>query len=493
MFLLIGVNLYTSRVVLNALGINDYGIYNVVGGLVAMFAILSSTISGAISRFLSFELGKPNGNFQKVFNVSFWIQCGLAIIALFLVETIGVWFLNFHMTIATERISAANWVLQCSAITFIINMLALPYNAAIISHEKMNIFAYVSMFEACLKFCVVLLLQFCSFLDNLKVYALMILLVSIVPALIYRVYCIKKLNGCKISSVYEKSIVKEMLGFSVWNFFGVLASICRDQGVNLIVNVIYGTAINAARGIATQVCGAVNGFVGNFMKAVDPQITKLYASHDITECHKLVFRSSKFGFLLINLVTFPIIINSKEILTIWLKNVPPHTQAFVSLILIFLQIETLTYAFNTLMLATAKIRTYQIIAGGIQLLNLPISYFLLKKGFSLNSPYYVLIALSGVCFVARLIILRKIAGISIRQYFISVIYRIILVIVLTYPIPLYVHYILPSNFIYCIISIILCLMVTFIASIYIGCNRNERDFIYIKIKQLLHKKNDYPG
>lgn len=483
-----GVSLYTSRVVLNVLGINDYGIYNVVGGLVAMFAIFSNSLSGAISRFLSFELGKNDGDFKKVFNIAVIIQLGLAIVISLLIETIGVWFLNNEMNIDIERIRAANWVLQCSTITFIVNMLAIPYNSAIISFEKMEIFAYISIVEVILKLGVVFILKFYPFYDNLEAYAVMILIVSIIPALLYRFYCTKNFEGCKIVWVWDSSYLKNMLGFSGWNFLGVCASICRDQGVNMIVNILFGTTINAARGIATQVCSAVNGFVGNFMKAVDPQITKMYASGEVIKCHNLVFRSSKFGFMLIFFVTFPILINSTDILKLWLSNVPPHAPSFVTLILIFLQVETLTYAFNTLMLATAKIKTYQIVAGGIQLLNLPISYFLLKAGFSLNSPYYLLILLSIVCFAARIYLLRSIAGISAQAYFKTVILRLAIMVVFILPLPLISKYLLPNSFVGLLVNVLICMVASSIGIVLIGCSRNERVFIFEKTLKIIKSK-----
>lgn len=487
MFLTMGVSLYTSRVVLNALGVRDYGIYNVVGGLIATFAIFSSSINGAISRFMSFELGKQNSDFNKIFNISFLIQVGLAITIVIFIETLGVWFLNNKMTIEPSRLNAANWVLQCSATTFVIGMLTLPFNSAIISHERMNVFAYVSIAEVLIKLGIVLTLQFCSFADNLKTYAFLIMIANIIPFLLYRGYCVRNLNGCHLRLVWDKAIFKEMLGFSIWNFVGVCASIGRDQGVNLIVNVFYGTVINAARGIATQVSAAVNQFVSNFMKAVDPQIIKLYAAEDVNDCHTLVYRASKFGFMMVFCVTFPVIINIDAILSIWLKIVPEHSANFVTLMLIFLQIETLTYAFNTLMLATSKIRTYQLIAGGIQILNIPFSYWLLKSGYNLNSPYYVLIILSVACFFARLFILKRTASISLGVYFRTVILRLLAMIVLVAPIPLFFKPYIPKDFLGCAGSFMITLTICIICAYFIGCNNNEKNFIKSKLDIVFNK------
>lgn len=374
------VSLYTSRVVLNALGVEDFGIYNVVGGVVAMFSVLSGSLSTAISRFITYELGKGNKeNLNKIFSSAVTIQFGLAGIIILLAETIGIWFLNIKMNIPEVRMEAANWVFQFSIITFAINLISVPYNASIIAHEKMSAFAYISILEAVGKLTIAYLITI-SPIDKLIFYAILMCVVALIVRLTYGNYCKRHFSECTYHFSWDKLLLKQMFGFAGWNFIGASSAILRDQGGNVVINLFCGPTVNAARGIAFQVNNAVNQFVTNFMTALNPQITKSYASGDKEYMMTLIFQGARLSFYMLFLLSLPILVNTHYILTLWLKIVPEHAVLFVQLILIFALSESISQPLITAMLATGKIRNYQIIVGGLQMMNLPVSYILLQIG-----------------------------------------------------------------------------------------------------------------
>ena len=290
MLFMMAVNLYTSRVVLNALGVEDFGIYNVVGGVVAMFSVISGSLSAAISRFITYELGKGNNDrLNKIFSASVTIQLLLSLIIVILVESIGVWFLNVKMSIPTDRMLAANWVLQFSIATFVINLVSVPYNAAIIAHERMSAFAYISILEALGKLAIAYLIVV-SPMDRLIFYALLMCSVAVIVRAVYGYYCKRHFAECTYHFHWDREILKKMFGFAGWNFIGASSAVLRDQGGNIIINLFAGPAVNAARGIAGQVNNAVTGFVSNFMTALNPQITKSYASGDREYMMTLIYQ-----------------------------------------------------------------------------------------------------------------------------------------------------------------------------------------------------------
>ena len=315
MLFLMAVSLYTSRVVLNALGVEDFGIYNVVGGVVAMFSVLSGSLSTAISRFITYELGKGNKeNLNKIFSSAVTIQFGLAGIIILLAETIGIWFLNIKMNIPEVRMEAANWVFQFSILTFAINLISVPYNASIIAHEKMSAFAYISILEAVGKLTIAYLITI-SPIDKLIFYAILMCAVALVVRLTYGNYCKRHFSECTYHFSWDKLLLKQMFGFAGWNFIGASSAILRDQGGNVVINLFCGPTVNAARGIAFQVNNAVNQFVTNFMTALNPQITKSYASGDKEYMMTLIFQGARLSFYMLFLLSLPILVNTHYILT----------------------------------------------------------------------------------------------------------------------------------------------------------------------------------
>lgn len=484
MLFLMAVNLYASRVILNALGVEDFGIYNVVGGVVAMFNVLSGSLSAAISRFITYELGKGNQeNLNKIFSSAVTIQLGLAGIIILLAETIGIWFLNVKMNIPEVRMEAANWVFQFSILTFAINLISVPYNASIIAHEKMSAFAYISILEAVGKLAIAYLIGI-SPIDKLIFYAILMCAVALVVRFTYGNYCKRHFSECTYRFIWDKQLLKQMFGFAGWNFIGTASAVLRDQGGNIVINLFCGPSINAARGVAFQVNTAVNQFVSNFMTALNPQITKSYASGDKEYMMTLIFQGARLSFYMLLVLSLPILVNTHYILGLWLKLVPEHTVLFVQLILVFAMSESISQPLITAMLATGKIRKYQIIVGGLQMMNLPISYILLRLGFFPEIVIVTAICISQCCLAARLILLRGMIGISIRKYLQKVYFNILIVSVIAMILPIISTQYIGESFIGFIIISLIAVICTITSIYFIGCNYQERQFIHQKLNTL---------
>ena len=484
MLFMMVVSLYTSRVVLNSLGVEDFGIYNVVGGVVAMFSVISGTLSAAISRFITYELGKENQKkLNKIFSASVTIQLLLSLIIVILIESVGIWFLNEKMTIPLERMASANWVLQFSVITFVINLISVPYNAAIIAHEKMSAFAYISILEAICKLAIAFFIMI-SHIDKLIFYAILMCLVSIIVRFTYGHYCKKHFEECTYHFHWDKEILKNMFGFAGWNFIGASSAVLRDQGGNIILNIYFGPSVNAARSIANQVNGAIIGFVQNFMTALNPQITKSYASNDRGYMMALIFQGARLSFYMLLLLSLPVLINTHYILVIWLKLVPEHVVLFVQLILIFAMSESISNPLITAMLATGKIRNYQIVVGAFQILNLPISYICLELGCIPESVLVVAIFISQICLAARLYMLRGLIGLSSKQYLKKVYFNILIVTFFSLIIPCILRRYMNDTFFAFVLITLTSLVCTLIVIYYIGCNRDERAFVFSKFSKI---------
>lgn len=487
MLFLMAVSLYTSRVVLNALGVEDFGIYNVVGGVVAMFSVLSGSLSAAISRFITYELGKGNQeNLNKIFSSAVTIQLGLAGIIILLAETIGIWFLNVKMNIPEVRMEAANWVFQFSILTFAINLISVPYNASIIAHEKMSAFAYISILEAVGKLTIAYLIAI-SPIDKLIFYAILMCVVALIVRFTYGNYCKRHFNECTYHFIWDKQLLKSMFSFAGWNFIGASSAVLRDQGGNVVINLFCGPAVNAARGIAFQVNNAVNQFVGNFMTALNPQITKSYAAGDRGYMMTLIFQGARLSFYMLLLLSLPILVNTHYILALWLKIVPEHAVLFVQLILIFALSESISQPLITAMLATGKIRNYQIIVGGLQMMNLPLSYILLRLGYFPEVVIVIAICISQCCLAARLILLRGMIGLSITKYLKNVYLNIIVVCIIAVILPLISAYYIKESFINFILISLIAVICTLSSIYFLGCNNQEREFIHQKLGTIKSK------
>lgn len=473
------VSLYTSRVVLNTLGVEDYGIQNVVGGVVGMFSLLSGSLSAAISRFLTFELGKGDKQrLAKVFSTSLVVQVILALIIIVLIESIGVWFLNHKMVIPDERMFAANCLLQFSILSFAVGLISVPYNASIISHEHMSVFAYIGMADVIARLLIVISLSYlpASF-DKLISYSVMLLGVGLMFQWVYWRYCRKHFEECRFRLQLEKPLLKEMLGFAGWNFIGASSAVLRDQGCNVVLNLFWGPTLNAARGIAQQVSNAIGGFVGNFMTALNPQITKSYASGDKEFMMALIFRAARFSYYLLLILSLPVFLNTDYLIHLWLGQVPDHVVLYVRLILIFSLCETVSNPLITVMLATGNIRNYQIIVGGLQMMNLPISYILLKIGLFPEVITVVAIALSIACLIARLVLLRRMIDLSVGNYIKEVLLNLLFVTVVAMVVPIITIAIYSPSFAYFLLSCCISFLCASMSVYFLGCSKGERLFI----------------
>lgn len=477
------VSLYTSRLVLQALGVDDYGIINVVGGLVTMFALISNSLTAAISRFMTFELGTGNKErLGKVFATSMLIQISLSAIILTIGETLGLWFLNTQMNIPADRMFAANCVFQTSILSFILGLLSCPYNAAIMAHERMNVYAYIGLLDIGLKLAIVLFIAFSPLtFDRLIVYAALLCAVGLILQIIYVTYCRRNFEESRARLRFDKSLWKEMGGFAGWNAIGCSAGLLKDQGVNILLNIFFGPVINAARGIAVTVSNAICGFSANFMAAVNPQITKSYAAQDKKYTFSLVERGSRFSYYIMMMLAIPVIIDTEYILTLWLKTYPEYSVIFVRLVLITALIEILSNTLITLQVSTGKIRNYQIAVGGMLLMNFPLSYIFLKFGFPPTCVYIISIGVGTACLFLRLLFLQNMVGLSMRNYFINVIFNVLKVSFFATIIPAAIYPIANDGFIRLAIIVVSSALSSALAILYIGCNINERKFIISKI------------
>ena len=477
MLFLMLISLYTSRVVLKALGIEDFGIYNVVGGVVAMFSIISGSLSASITRFLNYEMGIGNiSRLKHIFSSSVTTQLLLSLIIIILGESIGLWFLNNKMIIPEERCFAANWVFQLSIITFIINLISVPYNAAIIAHEKMSAFAYIGIFEGVAKLCVAYLLTIAPF-DHLISYAILMCLIAMIVRFAYGRYCSIHFEECEYSFTFDKKLLKELFSFAGWNFIGAIAGVLREQGGNILLNLFCGPAINAARGISSQVNNAVSGFVTNFTMALNPQITQSYSSGKRAYMQVLMYQGAKMSYYILLILSLPIIINTTYILQLWLGDYPDYTDSFVRLILFLSMWESMAFPMSTGLLATGNIKYYQICVGGLNLLNIPVSYVFLRYGFSPNVVLIVAIMISQLALFMRLYFIKRLLFFNIREFLTEVYLRILAVTFFSMIMPLCIYLNWNgtlSSFV--VVSVISILSTSFIIWM-IGCNEDERSLI----------------
>lgn len=488
MLFTMAVSLFTSRVILNTLGVEDYGINNVVGGIVTMFSVLSGSLSSSISRFITFELGKGNiERLKTIFSTGVNIQLGMSVLIIIIAEAVGIWFLNTKMNIPTDRMVAANWVFQCAILTFVLNLLSVPYNAAIIAHEKMSAFAYISVVEVSLKLIIVYMLMISPF-DRLETYAVLLLLVGAVIRFIYGYYCKRHFEECTYHFVFDKPVLKEMTGFAGWNFLGNGAYMLNTQGVNILMNLYFGVAVNAARGVATQVDAALKQFVNNFTTAVNPQITKSYAQGDLDYMHKLVCRSAKFSAFLMMFFAVPIILETNTILTIWLKTVPDYAVIFLQWIIISSFMDTvLANSLVTSMFATGKIKRYQIIVTTVGCLVFPLSWIAFKLGFEPQVGYIVYFIIYTILLFVRLYLLKDMVKLPVMMYIREVLYKLAPVIVVGFTIPGILILTMDAGWLRLILVCLLSVLVTAASEYFIGLSNKEKDFVAEKIKLVIGK------
>jgi len=416
MILVMGITLFTSRIILDALGEENYGIYNVVGGVVAMFGFFSSTLASSCQRYFSYYIGKNDREeLSNVFRLNMSVFLLLALIILLIAETLGLWFINAKLNIEESRIFAMNCVYQCSLLSFFFSIVLVPYNALIISYEKMSAFAYISIVEVMLKLLLAILLTYLLY-DKLILYAVMMLFCQVVITLYYYIYCRRNIQESQYTFYWEKNKFKEILSYSGWHLIGALSVIVKNQGVNILINTFYNPIVNAGRAIAFQVTTATDSLSNNFFVAAKPQIYKYYAQRNYKELHNLILRSSKVCFLLILIIAVPLLINTNAVLSLWLKNVPSYAVLFTQLALINAIIDSMNGPAIASALATANIKKFEIITGTLMILNLPVSYIVLRLGAIPEMTIVVSIIISLITIVVRAFILKELIHLSVMEY-----------------------------------------------------------------------------
>lgn len=488
MLFLLGVGLFTSRVVLSSLGAQDYGIYNVVGGFISMFAIFNAGLTSATQRFITFDLGKGNlKELRDTFSTCVIIYMMIALVILVFAEVGGVWFLENKLTIPTDRLYAARWVFQLSLITLIIGLVSTPYNALIVSHERMGAFAWISIYEALAKLAVAYQIYVTSY-DKLIVYAVMLCIVQLSVRIIYNIYCNRNFKESKVIFNFNWAKIKKIYGFTGWAMFGGLANIGFTQGLNVLLNMFFNPVVNAARGVAVQVQNIINGFVLNFQTALNPQIIKSYAKGDTSYMFKLIFASSKFSFLLLFVMSLPVMLEAETLLGLWLKEVPKYTPLFFRLIIITTMIDGISNPFMRAVDATGNIKKYQIIVGGILLMIVPVSYVVLKLGGAPYSVFIVHICMSFLAFLMRLYLVRKLINYSIMMYWKNVLSRLIVVVIISVALSLFVRAKMEPSLIRLIVVSLISASAVLLLSYNVALLPNERALLKNKFQSIIQKK-----
>lgn len=486
LFVLI-ISLYTSRVILDVLGVEGYGTYQVVGGMVAMFSVLSSSLSSAISRFITFEIGRGNNQrLAQIFASSMVIQIGLAVLIFILAEIIGIWFLEAKAQIPEENMTAARWVLHCTLATFCINLISVPYNACIIAHEHMKAFAYVSVLDAVLKLAICYLVVI-SPIDRLISYAVLMALIALGIRILYTVYCHRHFEESRTRLTFDRQIFREMFGFAGWSFFNNTVSIFNSQGVNMLINVFFGVTLNAARGIANTVESGVLSFVNNFTVAVNPQITKSYAAGDLKGMHLLVCRGSKFSFFLMLLMSLPFICEADTVLHLWLKEVPPLATLLVQLSLVLGLLDSIGFAGYTACIATGRLRSYSLIISSIGVLEFPLSWIAFSMGGAIEVCYYIYIVIKVAVLIARMYLLQSMVGLPVGMFAREVFLPVVLVTILAVVPSIVIVCTMPASPWRFALSVIVGIGTPSLVALYVGMKSYERQMILKKAQTVLQK------
>ena len=489
MFLTMGVALFTSRVILQSLGVQDYGIYNVVAGFVSMFTFINSAMTSATQRYITFAIGKDESHrINKVFCTSMNIHILISVLLVLVAETFGLWFLNTHMTIPQERMFAANMVYQFAILSTVVMIVSTPYNALIVAHEKMSAFAYISILDVSIKLIIAYLLYISTY-DRLIVYAILMFLAQFIIRQIYSIYCHRHFPESKFRIIKDVPLFKEMVSFSVWNLFGNLASVGAGQGVNIVLNMFFGPVVNAARGVSIQVQNAVMGFSSNFQMAMNPQITKNYATGNLSYMHTLIYASSKYSFFLLFILSLPIVIEADNILSVWLGIVPEHTANFLRFALVTSIVNAMAGPLTIAAQANGKIKMYQSIVGGILLMSFPIAYVSLKLGGKPEIVYLVDLFVVCIAQIFRIYMMRNMIELSIREYSKEVLFRVMIVAILGSVFPTLVYMYLPKHTFFSFVIVCVVCVISVASAVYsLGISQNERAKVISFVKSKFCRK-----
>ena len=483
-----GMGLYTSRVVLHSLGVTDYGLYNVIGGIIAMFGFLNGAMTNTTSRFIAYYLGKANeGMLKKVFSMTLLIHLLIAIIIIAIGETIGLWYLQNKLVITPGRESAAFWLYQFSIAATIINILYIPFDAAIVAHERMKAFAYIAIIDAILKLLTALMITHAPF-DKLVFYGILMLFITFIDITCYIVYCFKHFLEVSVKLLFDKALFQQMMGFTGWSMFGNFAYLFYNYGINLILNLFFGTAVNAARGIAVQVENVVRQFASNIQTAMNPQIIKSYAEEDYERTTDLIFASSRYCFYLILLITMPVLIECNFILSIWLVSVPEHTVNFLRITLLLCLLDTLSTPLFTGNLATGKIKRYNLYICAVSYTMMPITFLSVKHLMIPETAFVCLLICKIIEQIARVIVSHRNLKIVYRKYFKKVIIPVFIVFMTSFLASFLIKQNIGSSQLSSFVTLVITFCLVIVAILSFGLSKAELSYIYNKCMQIYSRK-----
>lgn len=488
MVVLMLVTLYTSRVVLDQLGVVDFGVYNVVGGIVAMLSFLNSSMTTAIQRYFSYAIGEGDcEKLKRYFSISILAHVIIAIVVVVLVELLGTWYLNNYINIPSERLQAANWVLQFSVVSAVFVILQVPYNSMIIAKEQMGIYAYISIVDAVLKLAIAYILTIITW-DKLQAYAILMAIVPFVVLLMYHVYCIRKFKEVRLKIIRDWTTLREIAGFASWNVFGEISWLLTDQGVNLLINFFYGPAINAARAIGVQVNAAVNKFVQSFQMAVNPQVIKLYAVGDMDGMKKLVFQASRLSYYLLLVMCLPLLFVMENILALWLKEVPDKAAVFCRLFLICTLVQIISNLLAQIARAYGRIKKYTTMLTSTIFLIFPLSLLALYFGASAESTVVIAILIQAVVIFVRMYLIKGMIGMKYNEFTKEVIWPIVKVTVVALMFPLMTYYLMTPSWGKFILLVVISVLSSLVFSYYVGMTIGERNYVRKIINKIINNK-----
>ncbi len=488
MVVIILVGLYTSRVVINALGQDDFGTYGLVGGVVALFGVVTNSLSSAISRFLAAELGKPEGRMTSVFSTTVFVQLVFSVAIFFLAEVVGLWFLNYKLNIPPGRLEAAQWVLHCSILMFVVNMLAVPYNAAIIAHEKMEAFAYISIAEALLGLGAALAVRFTG-ADKLRLYAILMLAVSVVIRILYGAYAGKHFPECRFRrKEVSGPVVREIGSFAGWTFLGNAAAVLNAQGINILYNLFFGVRVNAARDVTVKLEGNMTRFIGNITTALNPQINKNYVKGNRTYLHELTCKGAKYSYFLFLFFAVPILLETPELLRLWLKIVPEYTVSFVRISMLYSLFLSLGNPFVTTIFATGNVKRYEIVASITNVMALPLSYLAFQLGASAPWAYGILAGAAFLVLVERMVFTRRQTGLPFRKIWADTLSKCLRVTLIAVLLPLALWFFQPPSLWRTLEVVLVSFASTAVTVYFLGTTVGEREAVVEAIKKRIKNK-----
>ena len=481
MLVMMALSFFSTRIVLNILGVSDFGVNNVVGGFVSMFTLLNSILQTGTRRFLALNLAKDNAFLLKrTFSTAFAIHCAIALLVVVLLETFGVWFLNTYLNIDPDRMRAANYVFQFSVVSLFLNITQTPFIAAVTAHEKFNIYAYLSIYDVLAKLSVLYIL-YVSPGDKLIVYAALIMGVNALTIMMYRFYCIRQFAECKFSLTVDKVLFRQMCSFSGWSTLGHLSAVLNQQGTTVLLNIFFNTAVNAARGLAGTVLSVIEQFVMGFITASVPQLTKYYGAGEQEKFKRLIFNVSQYTLFLMSIIAIPVLLEIDFVLQLWLGIVPDYTAVFIKITIITYLIKYSNIMIDQGLTAIGKVKELSLITAPIYLLNVPLVYLALKIGFEPWSVYIVSMISVLAGFIVNLILLAKYADFPAGEYFVKIFMRNLVLVAISSILPLYLHFIMPSGAIrFCVVCSV-SILVTVIVVFYGGLNREVQEAVKHKV------------